>query len=376
KWLVDIREMLERADSTGPLELLDNIKLSLFTKEIHVYTPKGDKKILPKGACVLDSAYAIHSELGDRCIGAKVNNNLEPVSHPLQDGDRVEILTGEKQVPNAEWVKFIVTAKARQHIMAALREERKEQTRQGLQIYEDLLQKNNLVPTQGQLDRTLHRLGLTDKDALYLALYKQQISQEQLRKALIGNRLMRYFGLQSAGPREAVAKPTTDENREQKNAPAGQDVKNDPTVVIATDCNPIPGDTVVAFDINGETVVHKRTCKEAIRLMASRGHRIITNVPWAKSNVESFLAAVHLRGIDNIGIASEVTRVISKESNVNMRSIRFDTRDGLFDGTILLDVHNTTDLNNLMAKIATLSGVKKVTRIENIETTENPSRKQ
>ncbi|MDR1274740.1 MAG: RelA/SpoT family protein [Odoribacteraceae bacterium] len=364
KWLINIKEMLEQTDS-GALELLDDFKLNLFAKEIQVFTPKGDMKTLPKGATVLDFAYEIHTELGDTCIGAKVNHKLEPVSHVLRNGDQVEVLTSDTQTPRGEWRHFIVTSKARHHIVAAFRKERKEQVRQGMLIFEDLTRKMNLPSTQEVLDKALSHLHLGDKEELYLGLFKQQIPAEELRKALrrkSENKFMRYWKLQFFKGDKERATPVApdDASREQEQAEI-------PDFIIAPDCSPIPGDDVVALKMDdGEIIVHKRKCPEAIRLMARHGDRIVP-VRWVSHRIMSFLAVIRLSGIDTIGIVSEITRVISKESSVNMRSVHFDTKDGIFEGTIHLYVHNTADLNNLMMRITSLSGVEQVARVENMD---------
>jgi GTP pyrophosphokinase len=377
KWLIDIKEMLERTDSDA-LGLLDDFKLNLLTKEIQVFTPKGDMKTFPKGSTILDFAYEIHTELGNTCIGAKVNHKLEPVSYVLRNGDQVEVLTSDMQSPRGEWINFIVTAKAKHHIMVAFRKERKEQALQGMSIFEDILRKMNLASTPELLDKALLHLKLEDKDDLYLGLFKQQISTEEVRKALkrkSESKFTRYWKLQffkndkeRAPSNGQTAKTTTEQDAGQKD-----DILD---LVIATDCNPIPGDGVVALKMDdGKIIVHKRACPEAIRLMASHANRIVP-VKWVSYKVKSYLAAMHMSGIDTIGIVSEITRVISKENNVNIRSVHFDTRDGIFDGIIYLYIQNTADLNNLMMRITALKGVEKVVRVENIETSENSPRKQ
>jgi GTP pyrophosphokinase len=252
--------------------------------------------------------------------------------------------------------------------MAAFRKERKEQVRQGMLIFEDVLQKMNLASTQEVLDKALMHLKLGGRDELYFGLFKQQISAEEVRKALrrkSENKFMRYWKLQFF---------KSDKERALPDEPGDKNVtresEEDPDIVIATDCNPIPGDDVVALKMdNGEVTVHKRKCPEAIRLMASHGDRIVP-VKWVSYKAMSFLAAIHLSGIDTIGIVSEVTRVISKENNVNMRAVHIDTRDGIFEGIIYLYVHNTVDLNNLMMRVTEVNGVEKVSRVENIETNE------
>jgi GTP pyrophosphokinase len=284
----------------------------------------------------------------------------------LRNGDQVEVLTSDTQTPHGDWMSFIVTAKAKHHIVAAFRKERKEQVRQGTLVFEDLLQNMNLSPTQEVLDKALLHLRLGDKDELYLGLLQQQISPEELRKALkrkSENKFMRYWKLQFF--KSDKERPLSDEAGAR--ASNGEKQEETPDFIIAADCNPIPGDDVVALKMEGEQItVHKRKCPEAIRLMARYGDRIVP-VKWVSHRVMSFLAIIRLSGIDTIGIVSEVTRVISKESNVNMRSVHFDTKDGIFEGIIHLYIHNTADLNNLMMRIASLNGVENVARVENID---------
>lgn len=198
KWLASIKEMLEQPDSDA-LEFLDEFKLNLYTKEIRVFTPKGYMKTLPKGATALDFAYEIHTEIGNTCIGAKVNHRLVPMSYKLQSGDQVEILTSDKQTPQKEWLDFVITAKARSHIDAVFKKERKEAIRQGIAYFEGMVKEANLPPTSEPLKKALAFLKLTNKDDLYIQLSKDTGVREQLLKELKKkneNRFMKYWTLQ------------------------------------------------------------------------------------------------------------------------------------------------------------------------------------
>jgi len=359
KWLAGIKEILDQPDASA-LEFLDDFKLNLFAKEIRVFTPKGYMRTLPKGATALDFAYDIHTEIGNTCIGAKVNHKLVPMSHKLASGDQVEILTSDKQKPQHEWLDFVVTAKARSHINAAFKKYRKELIRTGIDTLERLVKQLDLPPTSEPLKKVLAHYGLTNKDDLYVEIGKHVITEEELEKILkkrSENKFIKYWMLQFLwnGKEEEEKKKT------QNQLP----LDADSDFVIAPCCNPIPGDDVVGLNIAGTKVtVHKRSCPEAIRLMASFGDKIVP-VKWVSHKLMSFLAVIKITGIDMPGIVSEITTLIAKEGKVNMRMIHFDTRDGIFEGVIHLYVHNTSDLNNIVTRIARVKGVETVVRAEN-----------
>ncbi|AZS29527.1 RelA/SpoT family protein [Butyricimonas faecalis] len=367
KWLAGIKEMLEQP-GTDALEFLDEFKLNLFAKEIRVFTPKGEMRTLPKGASVLDFAYDIHTEIGNSCIGGKVNHKLVPMSHRLQSGDQVEVLTSDKQKPQGDWLDFIVTAKARNNILMVFRREKKEQIRIGTTMFEKLLEDMKLPFGAENLNKALLHLKLQHKDDLYVSLAKGHLDIEEVRKALkkkSENKFVKYWKLQ-------FFKSDKDKSVQDKDEKKGE-VINDITAddasdfIIAPCCNPIPGDDVVGMKIDGDKItVHKRKCPEAIRLMSSYGDKIVP-VKWVSHKIMSFLAVIKLNGIDSTGIVSDITMIISKESNVNMRTVHFETKDGIFEGMIHLYVHNTADLNNLMMKIASLKGVENVSRVENLD---------
>ena len=366
KWLAGIKEMLEQP-GTDALEFLDEFKLNLFAKEIRVFTPKGEMRTLPKGASVLDFAYDIHTEIGNSCIGGKVNHKLVPMSHRLQSGDQVEVLTSDKQKPQSDWLDFIVTAKARNNILMVFRREKKEQIRIGTTMFEKLLEDMKLPFRAENLNKALLHLKLQHKDDLYVSLAKGHLDIEEVRKALkkkSENKFVKYWKLQFFKSDKDKSVP----DKEEEKGKVINDITDDASdFIIAPCCNPIPGDDVVGMKIDGDKItVHKRKCPEAIRLMSSYGDKIVP-VKWVSHKIMSFLAVIKLNGIDSIGIVSDITMIISKESNVNMRTVHFETKDGIFEGMIHLYVHNTADLNNLMMKIASLKGVENVSRVENLD---------
>ena len=366
KWLAGIKEMLEQP-GTDALEFLDEFKLNLFAKEIRVFTPKGEMRTLPKGASVLDFAYDIHTEIGNSCIGGKVNHKLVPMSHRLQSGDQVEVLTSDKQKPQSDWLDFIVTAKARNTILMVFRREKKEQIRIGTTMFEKLLEDMKLPFGAENLNKALLHLKLQHKDDLYVSLAKGHLDIEEVRKALkkkSENKFVKYWKLQFFKSDKDKSVP----DKEEEKGKVINDITDDASdFIIAPCCNPIPGDDVVGMKIDGDKItVHKRKCPEAIRLMSSYGDKIVP-VKWVSHKIMSFLAVIKLNGIDSIGIVSDITMIISKESNVNMRTVHLETKDGIFEGMIHLYVHNTADLNNLMMKIASLKGVENVSRVENLD---------
>lgn len=358
KWLAGIKEILDQPDATA-LEFLDEFKLNLFTKEIRVFTPKGYMRTLPKGATALDFAYDIHTEIGNTCIGAKVNHKLVPMSHKLASGDQVEILTSDKQKPQKEWLDFVVTAKARTHINTTFKKEKKELVRYGINTYEEVVKKLGLPPTSETLNKALLHYGLNNRDDLYVEIGKRMIAPEDLEKALKKrpeNKFIKYWNLQF------LWNGKDSEGKKKGGQEQGIDLNSDFT--IAPCCNPIPGDDVVGMNIAGTKVtVHKRSCPEAIRLMASFGDKIVP-VKWVSHKLMSFLAVIKITGIDTPGIVSEVTGLIAKEEKVNMRMIHVEARDGIFEGMIHLYVHNTEDLGRIVSQIATIKGVETVLRVE------------
>ena len=360
KWLANIKEVLDQPDATA-LEFLDEFKLNLFTKEIRVFTPKGYMRTLPKGATALDFAYDIHSEVGDTCIGAKVNHKLVPMSYKLSSGDQVEILTSDKQKPQREWLDFVVTAKARTHINAAFKKERKEMMRNGINTYEAVVKKLGMPPTSEPLNKALKHYGLINRDDLYVEIGKHNITPEDLEKALkkrSENKFIKYWNLQFLW---------NGKDSDEKKKGAASQVVDDSDFSIAPCCNPIPGDDVVGMKIaDTKVVVHKRSCPEAIRLMASFGDKIVP-IKWVSHKLMSFLAIIKITGLDAPGMVCEITGLIAKEEKVTMRLIHFEARDGIFEGTIHLYVHNTSDLSRILSRISALKGVESVMRVESDE---------
>lgn len=376
KWIKQIRELLEDPNSDA-LEFLDDFKLNLFSSEIFIFTPKGEIKTLPVGANALDFAYDIHTEIGHKAIGAKVNHKLVALQHTLRSGDQVEVITSDKPQERMEWMSKVNTAKAKSSIKAFLKAETKNRISKGKQILEEKLELLKLKPSHRIFRKLLPNYGVTSKDELYSKIAVGLINLEDLKKILkknTKNKWIRYWGLQFG------AKPVEEKEKEEE---AKDEVKpgskKEPVYLrensamgelnytIAKCCNPIPGDQVIGFmDEYNQIVIHKNKCPNAVKTSASFGNRI-ANVKWTTHKLYSFLVKIALSGADRFGIYNDITHVITKQLNVNMRNVNLFSHDGIWEGTIELYVHDTKDLNNLMMNLGKIKGVNTVKRVEKIK---------
>lgn len=377
KWIKQIRELLENPQADA-LDFLDEFKLSLFSSEIVVFTPKGETKTLPRGATVLDLAYEIHSEIGNQAIGAKINHKLVSVSHILKSGDQVEIITASTQKPNSDWLNWVITGKAQTAIKSALKAENKNRIEKGKQLVEEKLAEIGLQPSSRVFKKILPAYEAFTKDEFYSKVGLGLISLENLKRILrknTKNKWVRYWEIQfskSALRKRQKMEADGDESEiriDPKKTYVLREFTADesPSYLVAKCCNPIPGDDVIGYLTPEENlVVHKVTCVEAIRLMSRHGDRIVS-AKWTTHKMFSFLARIEVRGIDRVGILSELMKGISDELRVNIRKLLIESHDGIFESTIDLYVHNTSDLNNLIAKVMKIKGIDSVKRIENID---------
>ena len=361
EWLKKIREMLDNPDANA-LEFIDDFKLNLFSDEIFVFTPKGDMKTLPSGATALDFAFDIHTKIGEQCIGAKVNHKLVPLSYELKSGDQAEILTSGKQTPKEDWLHYVITARAKSKIKNALKEQRKKVAENGREILEKKFYKS-------KVDFTLQNV----KD--FCKYLKLPTSQELFYRAALGNvdvKEIKEFIKWKENPKKAGPRKTESQKIEQlvTNVRGGNDM-----LVIGDDmqeldyklspcCNPIPGDDVFGFVTVSEGIkIHRVNCPNAIKLLSNYAYRVV-KAKWLNEHLISFLAGLKIIGTDELGIVNNLTKVISNENNINMRSITFDTDDGLFEGTIMVYVHDTKHLNHLIDNLKKVKGVNSVVRID------------
>jgi GTP diphosphokinase / guanosine-3',5'-bis(diphosphate) 3'-diphosphatase len=372
KWLKHIREMLANP-MEDPIEFLDEFKMSLFSSEIMVFTPKGLLVTLPKGASALDFAYEIHTHIGNKAIGAKVNYKLSPLSATLQSGDQVEIITSDVGKPEKDWLDYVHTAKAKGSISDALKSETKDRIQKGKDLLESKLNELSMIPNSDIIKKLLENYELLNKDELYSKIGIGIINLEELRKVLKktpDSSLIKYWKLRIGGVNKRsnkIKEVTSEQGIIDKSQPylLRENVENSGhSYVIAGCCNPIPGDEVTGYMApDGSIIVHKPKCPTAIKLMSSEGNRIIP-VRWTIHKIASFLARISIDGIDRIGLVNEITSIISTELSVNIRNINISVYDGIFEGTIDLYIHHTSDLNNLMLQLGNIKGIASVKRVE------------
>lgn len=359
-WLMRVREMLENPDPNA-LEFLDDFKLNLFSDEMFVFTPKGDMKTLPVGATALDFAFEIHTKVGEHCIGAKVNHKLVPLSHELKSGDQVEILTSSKQQPKDDWLNYVITAKAKSKIKNNLKEQRKKVAEEGKEIIQRKFQRHKLEFNNATINEFCNFLRLPS-------------SQEMFYRAALGNvdvREIKEFIKFRESPQK---NPRNKESVRLEQLVTSARGKTDMLVIgddlqkldykLSPCCNPIPGDDVFGFITIGEGIkIHRVNCPNAIKLLSNYAYRVV-KAKWVNDQLISFLAGLKITGTDELGIVNNITEIISNENNVNMRSINFDTEDGLFTGTIMVYVHDTKHLNHLIENLKRVKGVNRVERID------------
>ncbi len=359
-WLSRVREILESPDANA-MDFLDDFKLALYSDEIFVFTPKGDLKKLPAGATVLDFAFDIHTDLGTKCIGAKLNNKLVPLNHQLNNGDQIEIISSGKQKPNEEWLDFVITAKAKSKIREYFKHIRLKASAMGKEILERKF-KNAKVPFNSD---ALHILMKHFKLKTVSELY-YQVANEMIDRTKIDVEEILH-----AEKNKVPEIHTTNKSKIPAHLPNDAVVlsENEANMEYAFSkcCNPIPGDEIFGFVTVGEGVkIHRTSCTNALALMSNYGYRII-KAKWANgqnSVQKAFLSSIKVSGIDSVGIVSIITDIISKQLQVNMRSISINSQEGMFEGNIVLEVYDTQQLENIMSAIKNASELITVNRTD------------
>jgi len=378
KWIKKIRELLENPDANA-IEFIDEFKMNLFSSEIFVFTPKGTLKRLPKDTTALDFAYEIHSQIGDRAIGAKVNHKLVPLSHTLRSGDQVEILTSETSQPQKEWLNFVTTAKAKSRIKEKFKSERRDNIEKGKTMLEAKFTELEIPITSVLFKKLMLGYEVFSKEDIYCKIGSQEIDLNDVRKVInrkSKNKFIRYWRLQinkttSKLPLLKHSSETPQQHTEAKINRKQPFVINDEAeqnnYTIAKCCAPIPGDDVVGYlSENDGVIIHKKLCPNAQKIMSNFGDKIVA-VKWTTHKVLSFLVRIEINGIDNIGIVNNLTNLISKELDVNMRTVYFNANDGVFEGFIDLYIHDTFDLDALMRDLKKIKGINSVKRVEQTE---------
>lgn len=373
EWLRTIKEILDDPQPDA-MDFLDAIKLNLFASEIFVFTPKGEIKTMPAGCTALDFAFQIHTLLGSHCIGAKVNHKLVPLSHKLQSGDQVEILTSKSQHVQPSWLNFATTAKAKAKIQAILRRNNREIQKQGESLLNAWLERNDLEMTTSVLDKLCEFHNLKKHESLFLCIGNKSVilTEKDLdelnkkKKSSSPSNWLKYvpfIGHDKKNEQDKKAEPfTVDDSLNRKKAIVINDGNID-TYLFPTCCHPIPGDDILGYiDNQNHVEIHKRNCPVASKLKSSYGNRLL-DAKWDMRNIRLFNATIELRGIDRQGMLHDVVDVISDEMNVNMHNLSLTSKEDIFMGKIEVLVHHRQDVKNIINSLKKVKGLQEIQQI-------------
>ena len=373
QWLNKIRELLQSPDQNA-LDFLDDFKLNLFSDEIYVFTPKGELRSMPFNACVLDFAYSIHSQIGNKAIGAKVNFKLVPLNHTLKSGDQVEIITSKVQTPSEEWLDFVTTARAKSQIKDALKEERKKQVEKGKHLLKKMFEELKMEHDHATEKAFMEFLRIKSPVNFYYQIAVKDVQTADLKDFLMKSGKKSWLRYLLTNPFAKSTKSTKPENPTLNRIIQNQ-LKEKPEALLLTQntseikhhfancCNPIPGDDVIGFISSNKSItIHRTTCSEAVKMMSTFGHHIV-KTKWASQESIAFLTGIRIQGTDQFGLINDITKVISQDLSIKIRSLNINTHDGLYQGSAMLYVSDTQHLNDLIKKLQSLKGVEKVERI-------------
>ena len=375
KWLKTIKEILDDPQPDA-IDFLDTIKLNLFASEIFVFTPKGDLKTMPQNCTALDFAFSLHTDIGSHCIGAQVNHKLVPLSHKLQSGDQVEILTSKSQRVQPEWMNYATTARARAKIASILRKEAKANQKEGEKILADFLKEEGIRMDDIAMTKLMRLHNFHTYDELLIAIgskkltlgdadrnvfkEKQEKSWKKLLSFSFGNGKEDKDTTEGKGSQEKAQQEKIDTKKILKLTEEAISKE----YIMADCCHPIPGDDVLGYiNEKNQVIIHKRQCPIAARLKSSYGNRIIAT-QWDTHKELSFLVTIYVKGIDSVGLLNEVTQIISRQLNVNIRKLTMETNDGIFEGRIQLYVHDVDDVRTICNNLKQVQNIKQVSRIE------------
>jgi len=362
KWFGQIREVLNNQD-TDSVDFLQDFKMSFLAEEIYVYTPKGDVKMLPVGSTAIDFAFSIHSAVGSQCIGAKINHKLVPISHKLRSGDQVEIITSSKQKPNEDWLGFAVTAKAKNKIKDALKEVKRTIAEDGKSVVQRKLEGMGASFSQTNIDTLVSFYKFSSQLDFYHQVAIKALDLKELKEFnVLGDKL------EPPKPPKAVqeipAETAPHYSKKESELIIFGESSDKIMYNLAKCCNPIPGDDVFGFvSIGKGLTIHRTTCSNAPSLLANYGHRVV-KTKWAKNKEISFLTGLRIIGMDDVGVVNKITNVISGELKINISALTIESRDGLFEGTIKVFVHDKEELEELVTLLKQLKGIQSVNRFD------------
>ena len=365
KWFQQIREALSNPDENS-IDFLQDFKTSFLAEEIYVYTPKGEVKMLPIGASALDFAFGVHTAVGSKCIGAKVNHKLVPISHKLRSGDQIEIITSAKQKPNIEWLNFVVTSKAKSKIKDTLKEEKRKIADEGKYTLQRKLEGMGASMSYSNLEElsNFYKTG-SSLDLLYDIAIKKIDLKELKEFTVHGDKLV------SPKPVKIIVEEKTEKDFTVKH----YDKKDAELIIfgessdkiqyaLANCCKPIPGDDVFGFVTTGEGLkIHRTNCPNAARLLANYGHRVV-KTKWAKNKEISFLTGLKIIGLDDVGVIHKITNLISGELKFNISAMTIEAKEGIFEGNVKIFVHDKEELDELVDRLVSMSGIERVDRYD------------
>jgi len=365
KWFHQIREALNRPDDNS-IDFLQDFKTSFLAEEIYVYTPKGEVKMLPIGASALDFAFGVHTAVGSQCIGAKVNHKLVPISHKLRSGDQIEIITSAKQKPNIEWLNFVVTSKAKSKIKDTLKEEKRAIADEGKYILQRKLEGMGAAVSQHNMEELSAFYKLNSTLDLWYEIAIKKIDLKELKEFSVhGDKLVL----------PKPVKPAVEEKTEKDLTAKTYDKKDAELIIfgessdkiqysLANCCKPIPGDDVFGFVTTGEGLkIHRTNCPNAARLLANYGHRVV-KTKWAKNKEISFLTGLKIIGLDDVGVIHKITNLISGEMKFNISAMTIEAKEGIFEGNVKIFVHDKEELDDLVDRLVSMSGIERVDRYD------------
>ena len=363
KWFQQIREVIT-SEGTDSIDFLQDFKTSFLAEEIYVYTPKGDVKMLPVGSTALDFAFAIHSAIGVKCIGAKVNHKLVPISHKLRSGDQVEIITSNKQKPTEDWLTFVVTAKAKSKIKDALKEEKRKIAEDGKYALQKKLEGMGAAFAQHNIEELMSWYKFSSPLDLFYQIAIKNIDLKDLKefKVVHGDKLeapkpARH--LPELKPEVVPTIPKKDTELIIFGESSDKIVYN-----LANCCKPIPGDDVFGFVTTGKGLtIHRINCPNAAKLLSNYGHRVV-KTKWAKNKEISFLTGLRIIGLDDVGVVNKITNLISGELKINIAAITIEAKEGLFEGNMKVYVHDKEELDELVNRLKALTGIHSVDRFD------------
>ncbi len=373
-WINKVRDLVEN-NETDTLDFIEDFKLNLYAEEIYVFTPNGDLRTLPKNATSLDFAFDIHGDIGKKCIGAKVNHKLVPLSHQLSSGDQVEIITSNKQSPKEAWLDFVVTSKARSNIKQSLREEVKKSAEQGKEMLMRKLRSLNVNFTDKNISEIVKLYELKDSLELSFKIAKGKIDLSKIKSIVIKGGNLKF----EKEPQNALTslfrrKPKEEEKLDQREIISNFGGKSSEAIILGDDslkqvdykiakcCSPIPGDDVFGFlTINDGIKIHRTNCKNAVQLMSKYAYRVLT-AKWKSQTLKEFSVGIEFTGIDGMGIIHSLTSLITSSLSINIKSLNIASDDGIFKGELKALVHDTKHLDDMMNKMKKIKGIKTVER--------------